>query len=1004
MTYQHPDTESTAHSLAPTRDHVAQVYLGLLDGGAAGDRLRRRIDWMADQARGPRVLDVGCGEGILPLLLARRGITVTGVDVDPDALDFARKLLAREPDEVRGRVELVQWDFLQTPPAAGLFDTVLMGEMLDCVEDPGAMLDRGVEHLGPGGRIVVTAPFGADPREPERRTFSLMDMIDLLKPRLGLDMLTVEDDHIRFVGRVSEGHESSWRRLDAGAVLAMTNTALADSRAALSEMLAKRDSRIERLQQRLRQRVEAERATQRRVNASNERVKGIEIRNRLDRIELAQVKKDLGASHKRAQELRARIQTLNKNLAARAGEVRVLRHRLQAARTSTSFLVGSELVRAAKQPLTMWKLPFRLLRIYRSRSTPPPPEKVAATDSGASRQSVVPGDPRAVSDGSYFDPSRLINFPPLPVPEAGSKGPPVAAILDTFTEHALRHEVDLVLMSPEHWRDQMERTRPVCLFVESAWRGNNGGWQDRIVGYENLDDNPLRELVEYCRSAGIPTVFWNKEDPPHFDNFLGAAKEFDFVFTSDSDCVPLYREALGHDRIYVLPFAAQPRVHNPSRERDWPRYPVCFAGSWVSRRYPERAEALRSLLDGAMPHGLHIFDRNLTRPEFGLDYRFPDEYREAVRGTLTYDEMLTAYRCYDVMLNVNTITESPTMFARRVFESLACGTPVVSQDSVGMRRMLGGHVRVTRSAEETSGHVEDLLADEEARIREGHLAYRHVHENHTYRHRVDEVFRRVGLEPLGTDKPPVSVLMPTMRPGNVAQCLENFTKQTYENKELVLILNNAEFDLDAIRKQAESVPNVRVLHVEGRTTLGSCLNLGVEASSGKYVAKMDDDDLYGEKYLSDSVLAASFSGAEVVGKGLYFVYFEAAAATASFGGRDPRPAGGSSEHLEATDTTAIRENTPEHTFTSSALTGGTLFIRTEVAREVSFGALSLKEDTNFQRAAERSGCRIYSADRFNFVRVRMRQLTSHSDQTPDAEFLKKCRDHTPGLDLDRVMI
>ena len=89
---------------------------------------------------------------------------------------------------MRGRVELVQGDFLQTPPPAGLYDTVMMGEMLDCVEDPGAMLDRGVELVRPGGRVVVTAPFGVDPHEPEGRTFSLADMIDLLRPRLGLDL------------------------------------------------------------------------------------------------------------------------------------------------------------------------------------------------------------------------------------------------------------------------------------------------------------------------------------------------------------------------------------------------------------------------------------------------------------------------------------------------------------------------------------------------------------------------------------------------------------------------------------------------------------------------------------------------------------------------------------------------------------------------------------------------------------------------------------------------
>ena len=180
----------------------------------------------------------------------------------------------------------------------------------------------------------------------------------------------------------------------------------------------------------------------------------------------------------------------------------------------------------------------------------------------------------------------------------------------------------------------------------------------------------------------------------------------------------------------------------------------------------------------------------------------------------------------------------------------------------------------------------------------------------------------------------------------------------YQNKELILILNNMEVDLDAVRRDAESIPNVRVLNVEGRTTLGDCLNRGVEAASGRYVAKMDDDHHYGERYLSDSVLAASFLGCRGHREGSFFMYFE------------------------ESDTTALRENTPDHTFTSSALTGGTLFIQTDVAREIPFDSISLKEDTNFQRAAVRAGCLIYSADRFNFVRVRTRRLSDHADPTP----------------------
>ena len=959
---------TTAHD--HVRDKVAQVYLGVLDWGATGDVLRRRIDLMADEAHGPRVLDVGCSEGILEVLLARRGLDVTGVEVNPDALDFARELLAREPDAVRARVRLVQGDFIEARPVTGLFDTVVLGEILEHLHDPVPLLDRSLEHLRPGGRLVITTPFGLLPHEDHRQTFCLKDVIDLLKPSLALEHMSVEDGYIRFAGRLSSDREVSWQRLDADAVLSMTDAALLASQTKLYEMLAARGSRIERLQRRMELLQEQKERLQSRVAAGQEKAERLQDRLDAGRERIQRLERRAKFDRMASAQLETASVQLKKNLEDREGKVRVLRHRLKAAYSSTSFLAGSALVSAAKQPRTLWKLPSRLLRLYRSATTPP--ADIDAESDLDERYKDLP---------AYLglDASQFVSYPPLPIPEAKVDGPPVAAILDTFTEHSLRYEANLLLLSRERWRSQLEETRPACLLVESAFIGNNGEWRYQIVGYENLVDNPLRELLRYCRSHGIPTAFWNKEDPPHFDEFIGAAREFDFVFTSDADCVPLYREALGHDRIYVLPFAAQPRLHNPSREQDWPNYPVCFAGSWLQHKYPERAEALRYLLDPVLPIGLHIFDRNLRQIDLGPHFRFPDRYKEAIKGTLTYEEMLIAYRCYDVMLNVNTVSESPTMFSRRVFESLACGTPVISSESVGMSRMLGEHVRVTRSMDETTDHLLELLGDEEARVREGHLAYRHVHENHTYRRRMDEVFRRIGLESLVPEQPSVSVLMPTMRPENVSRCLDNFKKQTYPNKELILILNNTEFDLDAIRRHSDPIPNVQVLHVDGRTTLGDCLNRGVEAASGQYVAKMDDDDHYGERYLSDSVLAASFSDAEIVGKGLFFVYFESG------------------------NTTALFEWTSEHTF-MSFVTGGTLFIRTDVVRDILFDSISVREDTNFQRAATQAGCRIYAADRFNYIRVRKRGLFSHSDQTPDAEFLKRCRAQTPGLDLGRVMI
>ena len=507
-----------------SRDRVSQAYPGSTDPGPAGEGLRRRIDWMADQAQGPRALDARGNGGILALLLARRGIEVTAVEPDPEAVKRARELLAKEPAEVRERVELVQGDFSLHAPVQGPFDTVTLGDILEQADDPGALLDRCLEHLRPEGLAVITVALGSDPGEDHRRALRLTEVIHLLEPRLALHLMEIEDGHVRFVGRLSEDRQASWQHMDIESVLSMTEAALM---------------------------------------ASQARVRELERQAEVDEVAIAQNK--TAASQ------------FKKRLDAKSGEVRVLRHRLQATHSSTSFRAGSAMVQAAKKPSSLFKLPFELLRMYRSASS----GRIEALDSDDMGERY-----RHLPRELDLDVSQFLAYPPLSIPESKAGRPRVAAILDTFTEHSLRYEADLLLLSRENWRSEIDESRPELLFVESAFSGNNRQWRHLIVDCEKLEENPLHDLVQYCRSAGIPSVFWNKEDPAHFDNFIEAAREFDVVFTSDADCVPVYREALGHDRIHVLPFAAQPRLHNPSREEGWPNHPVCFAGKLGAEQVP----------------------------------------------------------------------------------------------------------------------------------------------------------------------------------------------------------------------------------------------------------------------------------------------------------------------------------------------------------------------------------------------------------------------------------
>src|SRR5699024_8067205 len=148
------------------------------------------------------------------------------------------------------------------------------------------------------------------------------------------------------------------------------------------------------------------------------------------------------------------------------------------------------------------------------------------------------------------------------------------------------------------------------------------------------------ELLSVCRRLGIPTVFWNKEDPPHFEDFLPLAELCDVVFTSDVRLVPEYRARLGHDRVAALPFAAQPAIHNPSRPaKNVAARDIPFRGHYLRQKDPGRKGAMGSAPGGpsrgspSNPARLEIFSRFLGNDE---RYQFPGTLAQRVVGSLPY--------------------------------------------------------------------------------------------------------------------------------------------------------------------------------------------------------------------------------------------------------------------------------------------------------------------------------------------------------------------------------
>ncbi|GAB2657210.1 bifunctional 2-polyprenyl-6-hydroxyphenol methylase/3-demethylubiquinol 3-O-methyltransferase UbiG [Arenimonas aestuarii] len=102
---------------------------------------------------GARVLDVGCGGGLLSEAMAASGARVTALDLSPELIEVARLHLLESGLDVDYRLQSVESLADQAP---GSFDAVTCMEMLEHVPDPGSVLRACARLLKPGGVLLLS--------------------------------------------------------------------------------------------------------------------------------------------------------------------------------------------------------------------------------------------------------------------------------------------------------------------------------------------------------------------------------------------------------------------------------------------------------------------------------------------------------------------------------------------------------------------------------------------------------------------------------------------------------------------------------------------------------------------------------------------------------------------------------------------------------------------------------------------------------------------------------
>jgi cellulose synthase/poly-beta-1,6-N-acetylglucosamine synthase-like glycosyltransferase len=212
----------------------------------------------------------------------------------------------------------------------------------------------------------------------------------------------------------------------------------------------------------------------------------------------------------------------------------------------------------------------------------------------------------------------------------------------------------------------------------------------------------------------------------------------------------------------------------------------------------------------------------------------------------------------------------------------------------------------------------------------------------------------------------VSVITCTRRPDSLNNIFENYARQKQKIKELIIILHDNSIDPNIWNEEKNKYIHVRIFQLDENISLGKCLNFAAAHAAYGIIAKFDDDDYYGPKYLNDTIKAFYDVEAEVIGKLTSYVYFQ-------------------KEKI-----LAIRHLGNENSYVRR-IDGPSIIFKKSVLAKVRFRDISRGEDNWFCRDCLKRGIKIFSVNRFHHIYMRHANKEDHTWNIDNEKLLKMCK-------------
>lgn len=551
--------------------------------------------------------------------------------------------------------------------------------------------------------------------------------------------------------------------------------------------------------------------------------------------------------------------------------------------------------------------------------------------------------------------------PPVPIwrpMKAANSSLRIAAVVSDKLYQGLRFEGDVLLLTPRNGRRALEYAQPDFLLVESSWGTATGHWY-LAQCTPTPEKDALVDLVRAARELGIPTVYWITEGHEYHGHYKDFAAHFDAVFCADPQEVELLAGEGIQSR--YLPPCVQPALYNPFRlheHYDAADLGVLYDGWAELDRKPEDYALLGAIRD----YGLSIVESRykITR---NRKQALP-EYEDCLLGCLTPQGRIAALKYARAYITFASTFSTSTTQQWMSLEAVASRLPVVHYGELAEQDIRRGLVLEHAEEEELLLELLRFREDDLYRERQAHKRWRQVYQCHTFSHRIRDICGHLGIGHDWEEYPRASLITPTYRRELLPRCLATFERQTYPDRELILVFNGdraaTHEDLGVTLPRSD----VTLCHVPGDRFAGACLNVGHGYAQGQYCFRVDDDDHYGANYVLDMMLSLRAVEADLFGKPPCPFVFE----------------GAKTVYLKKRASARPFSITSGITLTSSGfwLGGNSISGRYKVFRTVSYPDHSVGAADSLFALNSRHVALVATVDNLNLVAERRLDISSHT--------------------------